>query len=119
MPRCTAAIPVIHVSSSEVATTFFQSLGFEQTSVYRVDQSKVDPAYMLFKRDGAEVHVHSFAGVSGVSVYVWVEDLDAIHREFVAKGLAVIGPFDQTWGTRELSVRDSDGNTYCFGQRLG
>jgi len=118
MPRCITAIPVIHVSSSEAATSFFRLLGFEQTSIYRSDQTKVDPAYMGFKRDGAELHVHSFAGVSGVSVYIWVEDLDSLHREFVEKGITIIGPFDQTWGTRELSVSDADGNTYGFGQRL-
>jgi len=119
MPRCTVAIPVLHVSSSETATAFMRSLGFEQRSVYRADESKTDPAYMDFKRDDAELHLHSFAGVSGTAVYIWVDDVDALHREFVEKGLTIIGPFDQTWGTRELSIRDVDGNTYTFGQRRG
>jgi hypothetical protein len=63
------------------------------------------------------LHVSSFAGVAGGAVYGWVDDLDALHKEFVGKGIPIIGPFDQTWGTRELSVRDSDHNTFCFGQR--
>ena len=118
MPYCTVAVPVIHVSSSDAAAAFLTSLGFEQQFLYRADQSKTDPAYMGFKRDDAQLHVSSFAGVSGLAVYIWVEDLDGLHSELAGKGIPIIGPFDQTWGTRELSVRDDDGNTYCFGQRL-
>jgi catechol 2,3-dioxygenase-like lactoylglutathione lyase family enzyme len=118
MPRCTVAIPVIHVSSAEAAAAFFRALGFEQQFVYRADPTRVDPSYMGFTRDDAQLHVSSFAGVSGLAVFIWVDDVDALREEFVAKGIPIIGPFDQTWGTRELSVRDSDSNTFCFGQRL-
>jgi catechol 2,3-dioxygenase-like lactoylglutathione lyase family enzyme len=117
MPRCTVAIPVVHVSSAEAAAAFFRSLGFEQQFVYRADQTQADPSYMGFTRDDAQLHVSSFAGVSGGAVYIWVDDLDALHQEFVGKDIPIIGPFDQTWGTRELSVRDGDHNTFCFGQR--
>lgn len=117
MARCSVAIPVVHVSSAEAAAVFFQSLGFTQTSVYRADRAKPDPAYTLYVRDEAKLHVSSFAGVSGMNIYIWVDDLEALRQEFVGKGIPIIGPFDQTWGTRELSVRDSDRNTYCFGQQ--
>ena len=118
MPSCTVAIPIVHVSSSEAAARFLEALGFERRSVYRADQSRVDPSYSSFKRDGAELHVSSFAGVSGMNVYIWVDDVDALHREFVDKGLPIVGPFDQTWGTREIAVKDADNNSFCFGQRL-
>jgi len=109
---------VLHVSSSERATAFLRALGFECESVYRADPSNVDPSYSLFKRDDAELHVSSFAGVAGMGIYIWVDDVDALHREFVQKGIAIVGPFDQTWGTREIAVKDADLNTFCFGQRL-
>jgi len=33
----------------------------------------------------------------------------------VAKGVAIaVGPVDQTWGTREMYVRDADGNCLRF-----
>src|SRR5580765_2347598 len=94
MARCSVAIPVVHVSSAEAAAVFFQSLGFTQTSVYRADGAKPDPAYTLYVRDEAKLHVSSFAGVSGMNIYIWVDDLEALHQEFVGKGIPIIGPFD-------------------------
>ena len=52
-----------------------------------------------------------------MGIYIWVDDIDALHREFMEKGIPIIGPFDQTWGTREFAVRDVDQNTFGFGQR--
>jgi hypothetical protein len=118
MTRCRRAIPIVHVTSSEAAAAFFRSLGFERQSEYRADPSKVDPSYALFKRDDAELHVSSFAGVAGMGIYIWVDDVDAVHRELTEKGVPCVGPFDQTWGTREIGVKDADLNTYCFGQRM-
>jgi len=47
------------------------------------------------------------------------DDIDALHREFVARGVVPPSPpTDQTWGMRELVVRDGDGNVITFGQRL-
>src|SRR5262245_59763213 len=117
MPRCAVAIPVVHVSSSETAAAFLRTLGFEQQFAYRADSAKVDPTYAGFRRDDADLHVSSFAGVSGIGLYIWVDDIDALHREFLDKGIPVVGPFDQTWGTREFAVKDADRNTFCFGQR--
>ena len=53
-------------------------------------------------------------------MYLLVDDVDALHAELVANGISVSGqPIDQTWGTREISVRDADQNGITFGQRLG
>jgi len=44
-----------------------------------------------------------------------VEDVDALHAELVAKGVRIdTGPVDQTWGTREMYVKDADGNSVRF-----
>ena len=44
-----------------------------------------------------------------------VEDVDALHAEFVARGVKIdTGPVDQTWGTREMYVKDADGNSLRF-----
>jgi len=38
-----------------------------------------------------------------------------LHAELVAKGVVIaVGPVDQTWGTREMYVRDADGNCLRF-----
>src|SRR5262245_22989657 len=113
-----SAIPVVRVTSSLAAERFYKSLGFEPHFVYRPDDSKSDPCYMGVARDNVRLHVSSFPGdgVSGTVVYVWVDDVDALYREFVEKGVATAGaPVNQTWGTREVGIRDIDGNSIRFG----
>jgi uncharacterized glyoxalase superfamily protein PhnB len=112
------AIPVLHVSSSIGAEEFYcQRLGFRREFAYRVDESKADPCYMGLVRDEAWLHVSSFSGdgVSGSVVRFEVEDVDGLHAELVAKGVRIdTGPVDQTWGTREMYVKDADGNSVRF-----
>ena len=48
-------------------------------------------------------------------VYLAVEDVDALHAELVANGVPIdTGPVDQTWGNREMYVKDADRNTIRF-----
>ena len=52
---------------------------------WRPDDTKADPCYMGFVRDGVRLQVTSFRdGVLGTSVYVYVDDVDALHEEFVS-----------------------------------
>src|SRR5258708_22730847 len=112
------AIPVLHVSSSVAAEKFYcKKLGFRREFGYRVDESKADPCYMGLVRDDAWLHVSSFSGdgASGGVVRFEVEDVDKVHAELVEKGVRIdTGPVDQTWGTREMYVKDSDGNSIRF-----
>ncbi|MEE9394445.1 MAG: VOC family protein [Planctomycetota bacterium] len=114
------AIPVLHVASSAAAEEFYGGkLGFRKHFSYRADDSKTDPCYMGFRRDEAFLHLSSFPGdgVAGCAVYLVVEDVDAIYREIMAKGLTIAQePVDQTWGNRELYVEDADGNSIRFVQ---
>ena len=118
------AIPVIHVSDTAVAEDFYcKGLGFKLVSSWRPDETKHDPCYMVLVRDDAHLHVTSFKdGVVGTwtsTVYVFVDDVDALRAELVATGIAMPGPpLDQTWGTREIGVRDADRNVITFGQRI-
>ena len=108
------AIPELHVSNSLPAKDFYSRLGFECVSSW----GQGDPSYMAFVRDGVRLHVTSFRdGAIGASVYVDVDDVDGLYAEFVAKGIQTTSPpVDQTWGTREIVVRDADGNSIRFGQ---
>ena len=113
------AVPEIHVRSSVAAKEFYSSkLGFECVSSWRPDETKDDPCYMGFVRDGVRLNVTSFKdGVLGASVYVYVDDVDALHAEFMSKGVQKLAPaVDQSWGTREFGVMDSDQNKIRFGQ---
>ena len=115
------AIPVIQVSGSIAAQDFYcNGLGFTLLSSWRPDETKDDPRYMTLARDGARLHVHSFpSGTVGAgAVYVFVDNVDTLYAELLSSGVPVSGPpVDQTWGTREIVVRDADGNVVTFGQR--
>jgi uncharacterized glyoxalase superfamily protein PhnB len=111
------------VTDSKAAEDFYcRQLGFRLASVYRPDPQRADPAYLTIVRDEAVVHVSSFSGdgVAGGVASVIIDDVDALHREFVAKGVSVdLPPTDQTWGNREMYVKDTDGNCLRFQQLSG
>jgi uncharacterized glyoxalase superfamily protein PhnB len=112
------AIPLLHVSNSTEAEDFYcNRLGFRREFAHRADDAQPDPCYLGLTRDGVWLHVSSFSGdgISGGVVNLIVEDVDAVHAELVAKGVRIdTGPVDQTWGSREMYVRDSDRNCLRF-----
>jgi uncharacterized glyoxalase superfamily protein PhnB len=114
------AVPLLHVSNSVVAREFYcNQLGFQLKFAHHGDEASPDPCYVGLERDGVWLHVSSFSGdgVSGGVVNILVEDVNALHGEFVARGVRIdVGPVDQTWGTREMYVKDADGNCVRFQQ---
>jgi uncharacterized glyoxalase superfamily protein PhnB len=112
------AIPVLRVSNSTTAEDFYcNQLGFRREFALRLDDKKLDPCYMGVTRDGVWLHISSFPGDgnSGVVVNLVVEGVDALHAELVAKAVHIdTGPVNQTWGTREMYVKDLDGNIMRF-----
>ncbi len=112
------AVPLLHVSNSAAAEDFYcGQLGFHRKFAHRPEGVESDPCYMGLARDGVWLHLSSFSGdgVSGGVVNLIVEDVDALHAELIAKGVRIdAGPVDQTWGTREMYVKDVDGNTVRF-----
>jgi uncharacterized glyoxalase superfamily protein PhnB len=115
------AIPVLHVTRSAVAERFYcRGLGFQRAFAYRPDAAQPDPCYMGLSRDGAWLHVSSFSGdgVAGGVAYIGVDDVDALHAELVSRSVAIdLSPTDQSWGNREMYVRDADGNSLRFIQQ--
>jgi Uncharacterized protein conserved in bacteria len=112
-----SAIPLLHVSAASAAIGFYcGQLGFSLDFANRpggVD----DPCYMGMSRDGVQLHLSSFPGdgVPGGVVTIRVDDVDALHRELRSRGVPIdTGPVDQTWGTREMYVKDGDGNSIRF-----
>lgn len=112
------AIPVLHVSNSMAAERFYcEGLGLRRDFAYRPDATKADPCYLGLSCDGIRLHVSSFPGdgKSGGVVNVLVDDLDRLHGELVARAVPIeLPPTDQTWGEREMHVRDPDGNCIRF-----
>jgi len=68
---------------------------------------------MTFGPDGDQT------GDKGVWMSLWVEDVDAVHRECVARGLEItFPPTDMTWSVREMHLRHPDGHVFRIGHRL-
>jgi uncharacterized glyoxalase superfamily protein PhnB len=115
------AIPLLHVANTATAEEFYcKRLGFQREFVHRPDGVTADPCYMGLSRDGVCLHVSSFSGdaVPGGVVNFIIEDVDALHAELVEKGVRIdTGPVNQTWGTREMYVKDADRNAIRFIQR--
>ena len=62
---------------------------------------------MTFGPDGND------AADRGVWMSIWVEDVDAVHRECLAQGLEVTWPpTDMPWNVREMHVRHPDGHVF-------
>jgi len=112
------AVPLLHVSNIAAAEDFYcNRLGFRREFAHRADDAMPDPCYMGISRDGVWLHLSSFSGdgVSGSVANLIVDAVDPLHTEFVAKGVRIaVEPVDQTWGTREMYVKDADGNCLRF-----
>ncbi len=113
-----SAIPVIAVSDSVRAEEYYcGSLGFEKKFAFRPDPTRMDPCYLGVSRDGVWLHLQSFKPerAGKTDAFFWVADVDSLHDEFLLRNVPItLPPTDQSWGTRELGVRDPDGNTMVF-----
>jgi uncharacterized glyoxalase superfamily protein PhnB len=118
----TLAIPLLHISDSTCAERFYcDQLGFEKISVNRADPNTPDPCYLALRRDGIVLHLSSFSGdgVPGHVCNLVVKNVDDLYQEFESKGVEVdLPPTDQTWGNREMYVKDGDRNCLRFIQQL-
>lgn len=112
------AIPVLHVSDSIAAEAFYCGrLGFQRQSAFRPDPTRPDPCYLAIQRDGVRLHLPSFSGdgVAGGVAYLAVDDVDALHAELLSRQVPIdTAPVDQSWGNREMYVKDADRNCLRF-----
>jgi predicted enzyme related to lactoylglutathione lyase len=90
-------------------------LGFDVTFEYG------DPTfYACLCRDEVQLHLiatHRTKRVPGNgAICVFVEDVDGLHGELVARGASVLkAPADYAYGMRDFDIVDLDGNQLTFG----
>jgi catechol 2,3-dioxygenase-like lactoylglutathione lyase family enzyme len=118
-------VPVIKTSDLERSLRFYtEVLDFERRWPAQQRQETANGVAHLVK-DGAELQLsrHAGDGVFGSLQRVFVNDVDERYETFRARGLDTTlrpespihtAPVDQTWGLREFSVTDPDGNGLCF-----
>jgi catechol 2,3-dioxygenase-like lactoylglutathione lyase family enzyme len=109
------AAPILPVRDLSVSLAFYERLGFATREYH-------GGGYGFAKRDRAEIHLGVVPGNrpsgAGHSAYLWVDDADALAREWRTAGLDVNMPEDTEWGQHEGAVVDPDGNVLRFGSPL-
>lgn len=86
------------------------------------------PVYAIVARDGCAIHFRCAAPPAAnpekyaeelLDAYLHVEDADALHAEYSAKGVEVVRELGDTpWNTREFVVKDCEGRLLVFGATL-
>lgn len=88
-------------------------------------ESRFEPGFPVFAqvaRDGLSLFLTEHSGDCqvGGAAYIVVDDLDALYREIIQRGVRVDEqPHETPWGTREMVVIDPDGNRLRFGDAKG
>ena len=87
------------------------------------------PVFVIVQREGAAIQLSRMEGGRGGSnrkwkdeafdAYVWVADVDRLHREVAAKQAAILQtPLLKEYGMKEMDVRDVDGYVIRFGEDI-
>ena len=121
--------PVLGVRNVQAATDYYTgTLGFEcPGGVFQGAGEGEGGVYAVVRRGGIEIHLQIrrrevFAGErAGIEsdAYIFVEDADALCREFEAKGVVVQRALaDAPYGLRDFVIEDLDGHRLAFGSPL-
>jgi hypothetical protein len=106
-------VPVVPVTKLEPTIELLAKVGFSQNWVHDPNGGQLRYA-SLVDQNGHELHLSESRGdgIGPVVVYFWTDSIDELAE------LAGTTAQDQTWDTREFWLKDKDGNSFRFGQRL-
>ena len=102
--------PVLHVEEMQASLRFYVgALGFENASWGNNDFTHVS-------RDGAGIYLcRGGQGQGRAWVWIGVEDVERLHQEYKARGVAIrLPPTTYSWAL-EMQVEDPDGNVLRLG----
>jgi len=121
----------IKCSDIKSSITFYtEILDFSVQVAPDPDENAFMSKYALLKRGDSLVHLssHDGDGVFGSLIYVRIEGIEELYKKFITRGINTEAPdkypsvaiklTDQSWGMKEFSVRDPDGNKITFGQEI-
>lgn len=124
--RLTSSAPVLLVRDvARAANHYRDALGFTYDRFWGPG-----PDFVILRRDGLCLMLNRAPGDftivphwqvnSGMwNAYFWVDDVDALHAEFAARGAQIdYGLGNKPYGIREFGVQDLDGYDLGFGQPI-
>jgi hypothetical protein len=108
-----SVVSVVPVTKIEPTIELLAKVGFTLNWVH--DPTGAGLRYASIGHpNGHELHLSESRGdgIGPVVVYFWTDSIDELAE------MAGETAEDQTWQTREFWLKDIDGNTFRFGQRL-
>jgi uncharacterized glyoxalase superfamily protein PhnB len=108
MPKIEHVVPILRVEDVAASIAYYgERLGFEQTFSYGDP-----PVFGGAARDGVEIFFcRQGQGNPGTWMSLWVDDVDALYRDFRERGADIRQPpTNFEWGVREMRVGDPDGH---------
>jgi predicted enzyme related to lactoylglutathione lyase len=105
--------PLLLVPDVSATADFYRKvLGF------KADPDAVTPEYGVVWRDNAAVHLAKGDHVpTGVRIFFWVKDVNALYAEVTGRGAAIAVPIGtRPYRVRDFSLRDPNGVMVVFGQ---
>ena len=116
--RISPAIPIIRISEEKAKEFYLDFLGFKLDWEHRFETNF--PLYAQVTRSGLTLHLSEHHGdaTPGSTIFVPMEDIDAMHQELTAKNYNYAKPSiqDLPWG-RVMEVADPFGNRIRFCER--
>lgn len=124
MPKLFVSAPHFLVADVRRAAEYYRDkLGFRIIAYFFEEP----PVFAMVDRDRAEIHLRRvYDGRPGsnrervgdaLDCYIRVDDVEALYAEFKANGADVtLPPTLQSYGMKEIYVRDPDGYVICFGE---
>ena len=109
--------PILPVRDMQASISFYERLGF------RSEPYEDGAQYAFLSMDGLSMHIGLMQTPEFVfnpcGVYLYVEDVDAVYRSFLAAGVPCLNtPEDRPWRMREFAVSDPDQTLLRIGQRI-
>ena len=103
-------VPIFHVKDGRETAAWYARLGFVIEAEHRF--APMLPLYLFLRRGPNAIHLSEHKGDArpNTLVYLYVNNLEEIAAEFVAK------IEDQPWA-RDVEIKDPDGNRLRIGQR--
>ena len=116
-------IPQLRTTDLAAAIEFYTAkVGFEVEFVHGDFYAAVRQGEFVVHLKQVDIPDPSVAFVDGgdhLHLYFETPDVSAVAAELKQKGVSLVRELHETaWGTRECVVRDPDGHTLYFGQRL-